>query len=77
MSKLKLLEKLTQFDKINIDIIMEDCEAYRKKLIKHCQLLFDYASVKAAWNQEQSIVIDCLNYGREINKEYIYAYTRI
>lgn len=47
MSKLKLLEKLTQFDKINIDIIMEDCEAYRKKLIKHCQLQFDLAYEQA------------------------------
>ena len=40
MSKTELKDPLVPVDKNNINKIMEDCEIYREKLIKHCQLHF-------------------------------------
>lgn len=40
LSKTELKDNLVPVDKNNINKIMEDCEIYREKLIKHCQLHF-------------------------------------
>lgn len=40
LSKTELKDRLVPVDKNNINKIMEDCEIYREKLIKHCQLHF-------------------------------------
>ena len=76
MSKIKLSEKLTQFDKINIDKIMENCEIYREKLIKHCQRQFDLTYEQAEDCVQDSYVAlyENLLHGIEIDNYRAWLY---
>lgn len=66
MRKTDLKEKSININKANIDKIMEDCEVYREKLIKHCQLQFDFEYELAADCVQDSYVALYVNLLRGI-----------
>lgn len=76
MNKIKSTIESVSVDKNKIDKIIEDCEIYRKKLIKHCQLYFDY-DYEAATDCVQDAYIalyDSLLRGKEIQNYRAWLY---
>lgn len=76
MSKIKRSTESNAVDKNKIDKIIADCEIYREKLIKHCQINFDYDYETAADCVQDAYVAlyDNLLRGKEIRNHRAWLY---